>query len=165
METADRAAKAVLSDTWLKSTRTPNRFISLTSSSPRCLYLSSGHRRGFQLTKDRSILVLEAQRYPLNRRIRCYSHELGSYIGHRACGTFVGLSSISLPEPSGVELTSKGIAKGVSTFISPEPNDIRVSSPLKSKQTGNPSTPNCILDIISGSAQLEIIRVFLNQVD
>jgi hypothetical protein len=42
---AYKSAKAVLSDTWLKSTRTPNRFISLTSSFPRCLFLSIGHRQ------------------------------------------------------------------------------------------------------------------------
>lgn len=117
---AYKAAKAVLSDTWLKSTRTPNRFISLTSSFPRFLSLSISQCRGVQLTRDRSIWVLEVQIYPPSRRIRCYSHELGSYIGHRACGIFVELPSISLSEPESVEHTSKGITKGMSTSISPE---------------------------------------------
>jgi hypothetical protein len=34
--------------------------------------------------------------------------------------------------------------------------------PLQSKETSNPPTPDSILDIISRSAQLEIIRVFFN---
>jgi hypothetical protein len=70
------------------------------------------------LTRDHSTWVLGVQKYPPNLRIRCYIRELGSYIGHRACGTFVELESVPLPEPELVWLASKGITEGMSTTIS-----------------------------------------------
>jgi hypothetical protein len=84
-----------------------------------------GHRQGMGHTKDHSTWVLEVRKYPPNRRIRCYIHELGSYIGHRGCGTFVELESVPLSEPELVRLTSKRITKGMSTTISLTTGDKR----------------------------------------